>query len=222
MGRSCGRPPVRVTKRHASQASGDVWPIDRPPHPKALLSASRLTAAPGAWLRRAPRGSPPTSDGRRYAPMVGRSPVAARQLASRARRRVKGAAAAQPGPDLSAQREVVDAFFRAAHGGDFEGLVAVLDPEVVLRADYGAGRPGSKVFRGPNAVTSQARPVPGAVITPVLVNGGPGVVITLEGRALAVMGFTIVDRRIVEIDAIADPDRVGDIAAGLRLQTRAS
>jgi hypothetical protein len=84
-----------------------------------------------------------------------------------------------------------------------------------LRADYGPGRPGSRVFRGPEAVTSQARPVPGAVITPILVNGSAGVIITLNGRPLAVMGFTIVDRRIVEIDAIADPDRVGDLAAAL-------
>jgi RNA polymerase sigma factor (sigma-70 family) len=149
------------------------------------------------------------------APMVGRSSVAARQLASRARRRVRGAAAADVDRDVTAQREVVDAFFRAARGGDFEGLLAVLDPDVVLRADYGPGRPGSRIFRGPEAVTSQARPVPGSVITPVLVNGGPGVVITLAGRTLAVMGFTIADGRIVEIDAIADPDRVGDLAAGL-------
>jgi RNA polymerase sigma factor (sigma-70 family) len=148
------------------------------------------------------------------APMVGRSSVAARQLASRARRRVRGAAA-DVDRDVTAPRDVVDAFFRAARGGDFDGLLAVLDPDVVLRADYGPGRPGSRVFRGPEAVTSQARPVPGAVITPVLVNGGPGVVITLAGRTLAIMGFTIADGRIVEIDAIADPDRVGDLAARL-------
>ena len=150
------------------------------------------------------------------APMVGRSSVAARQLASRARRRVRSAAAGEPDPDVTAQREVVDAFFRAARGGDFDGLVAILDPDVVLRADYGPGHAGSKVFRGPEAVTSQARPVPGAVITPILVNGSAGVIITLNGRPLAVMGFTIVDRRIVEIDAIADPDRVGYLAAALQ------
>ncbi|MGH2816461.1 MAG: sigma-70 family RNA polymerase sigma factor, partial [Actinomycetota bacterium] len=77
------------------------------------------------------------------APMVGRSPAAARQLASRARRRVKGAAIPAPDPDLARQRDVVDAFFRAARGGDFDGLVGLLDPEVVLRADFGARRPGA-------------------------------------------------------------------------------
>src|SRR6266568_4358333 len=91
------------------------------------------------------------------APMVGRSPEAARQLASRARRRVKGAELPAPDPDLARQREVVDAFFSAARGGDFEGLVALLDPDVVLRADFGARRPAtSRVIRGAAAVASQA------------------------------------------------------------------
>src|SRR5215217_6207500 len=87
------------------------------------------------------------------APMVGRSPAAARQLASRARRRVRDAASPAPDPDLARQRDVVDAFFRAARAGDFDGLVALLDPEVVLRADFGARRPAaSRVTRGPAAV----------------------------------------------------------------------
>src|SRR5262245_16812122 len=108
------------------------------------------------------------------APMVGRSPMAARQLASRARRRVKGAEVPAPDPDLARQREVVDAFFRAARGGDFDGLVALLHPDVVLRSDFGARRPGAaKVTRGAADVARQARAgaLPGAVLHPALVNG---------------------------------------------------
>src|SRR5918992_889746 len=91
------------------------------------------------------------------APMVGRSPEAARQLASRARRRVKGAEVRAPDPDLARQRQVVDAFFRASRGGDFDALVALLDPDVVLRSDFGARRPAaSKVTRGAAAVARQA------------------------------------------------------------------
>ena len=90
------------------------------------------------------------------APMVGRTPAAARQLASRARRRVRGAEVRPPDADLSRQRSVVDAFFRAAHGGDFEALVAVLDPDVVLRADVGARRrPPSRVVQGAEAVAER-------------------------------------------------------------------
>jgi len=149
------------------------------------------------------------------APMVGRTPVAARQLASRARRRVKGAEIPSPDPDLGRQRAVVDAFFRAARGGDFEALVALLDPDVVLRADLGAGRPGSRVIRGAAAVAGQARGFPRAVVTPALVNGAAGAVITVRGRPIAVMGFTVVQGKIVEIDAIADPERVARIAAAV-------
>ena len=148
------------------------------------------------------------------APMVGRTPEAARQLASRARRRVKGADVARPDLDVASQRKVVDAFFRAAREGDFESLVALLDPEVVLRADYGDWRPASSgVFHGAEAVAGQARWLPNAVIAPALVNGSAGVVITLGDRPFAVMGFTIVSGRITEIDAIADPDRVARILA---------
>ncbi len=149
------------------------------------------------------------------APMVGRSPVAARQLASRARRRIKGADIPPPDPDLARQRAVVDAFFRAARGGDFHALVALLDPDVVLRADLGPGRPGTRVFRGATAVAGQARGFRGAVVTPARVNGAAGAVVTVRGRPVAVMGFTVVDGRIVEIHAIADPPRVARIAAAV-------
>jgi RNA polymerase sigma-70 factor (ECF subfamily) len=150
------------------------------------------------------------------APMVGRSPQAARQLASRARRRVKSADIPAPDPDLARQRQVVDAFFRAARGGDFDGLVALLDPNVVLRSDFGTRRPAAtKITHGAAAVASQALlgAVPGAELHPALVNGAAGVVITVRGRPFAVMGFTVADDKIIEIDAIADPDRVQRIAA---------
>jgi RNA polymerase sigma-70 factor (ECF subfamily) len=152
------------------------------------------------------------------APMVGRSPAAARQLASRARRRVRGAEVPAPDPDLARQRDVVEAFFSAARGGDFDALVALLDPDVVLRSDLGAGRPGaSVVVRGAAAVAGQARrsAVPGAQVRPALVNGAAGAVVTVGGRPFAVMGFTVSGGRIVEIDAIADPERVRRIAASV-------
>jgi RNA polymerase sigma factor (sigma-70 family) len=152
------------------------------------------------------------------APMVGRSPVAARQLASRARRRVKGAEVPAPDPDLARQRGVVDAFFRAARGGDFDALVALLDPDVVLRADFGAGRPAApRVTRGAAAVARQAlmAALPTARLHPALVNGAAGVVVTVDGRPFAVMAFTVTGGRIVEIDAIADPERVRRIAAAV-------
>jgi RNA polymerase sigma factor (sigma-70 family) len=148
------------------------------------------------------------------APMVGRSPAAARQLASRARRRVKGAEIPAPDADLKRQREVVDAFFLAARGGDLDALVALLHPDVVLRSDYGSRRTASSVVvRGAAAVARQARAVPGALVRPALVNGAAGVVITVGGRPFAVMGFTVSDGKIIEIDAIADPERVARIAA---------
>jgi RNA polymerase sigma factor (sigma-70 family) len=152
------------------------------------------------------------------APMVGRSPAAARQLASRARRRVRGAAVPAPDPDLARQRVVVDAFFQAARGGDFDALVAVLHPDVVLRADFGARRPAApRVVRGAAAVAGQAvlGALPAAQLHPALVNGAAGAVVTVGGRPFAVLGFTVVEGRIVEIDAIADPDRVRRIAAAV-------
>jgi ketosteroid isomerase-like protein len=109
------------------------------------------------------------------------------------------------------------AFFRAARAGDFDGLVAVLHPDVVLHADFGARRPGApKVFRGAEAVAQQARigALP-AELHAALVNGAAGVVITVTGRPFAVMGFTVAEGRIVEIVAIADPERVGRIAAAV-------
>jgi RNA polymerase sigma-70 factor (ECF subfamily) len=150
------------------------------------------------------------------APMVGRSPAAARQLASRARRRVKGAEIPRPDADLARQRQVVDAFFAAARTGDFAELVAVLDPDVVLRADFGPKRPAaSRVIRGVAAVAEIARPLPGSRLHSVLVNGAPGVIVTVRGRPFAVMGFIVASGRIVEIDAIADQERVRRIAAAV-------
>ena len=152
------------------------------------------------------------------APMVGRSPAAARQLASRARRRVRGAEVPAPDADLARQRDVVDAFFLAARGGDFDALVALLDPDVVLRADFGARRrPPSRVVHGAEDVARQALmfSVPAAELHPALVNGAAGVVVTVHGRPFAVMGFTVTEGRIVEIDAIGDADRVSRIAASV-------
>ena len=153
------------------------------------------------------------------APMVGRSPTAARQLASRARRRVRGAELPAPDPDLARQRAVVDAFFLAARGGDFDTLVSLLDPEVVLRSDFGARRrpAAARVIRGAAAVARQALigALPTAHLHPALVNGAAGVVVTVNGRPFAVLGFTVTEGRIVEIDAIADPERVRRIAAAV-------
>jgi ketosteroid isomerase-like protein len=113
----------------------------------------------------------------------------------------------------------VNAFFAAARGGDFDALVAVLDPDVVLRSDWGDRRPaaGSPVLHGAAAVAGQALmfSTPGAQLHPALVNGAAGVVVTVRGRPFAVMGFTVVDGKIVEIDAIADAQRVRRIAAAV-------
>jgi RNA polymerase sigma-70 factor (ECF subfamily) len=152
------------------------------------------------------------------ATMIGRTPEAARQLASRARRRVRGADIPAPDPDLAQQRQVVDAFFAAARGGNFEGLVAVLHPEVVLRADFGPRRPRApKEFRGAEAVAGQALAgaIPAARLHPALVNGAAGVVVTIYGRPFAVIGFTVAEGKIVAIDAIADPERVRRVGAAV-------
>jgi RNA polymerase sigma-70 factor, ECF subfamily len=152
------------------------------------------------------------------APMVGRTATAARQLASRARRRVQGADIPEPDPDLARQRDVVDAFFLAARGGDFEALVAVLDPDVVLRSDFGVKRPGiPRVIHGATAVARQAlmAALPTARLHPALVNGATGVVVTVQGRPFAIMGFMVAGDRIVEIDAIVDQERVRRIAASV-------
>ena len=150
------------------------------------------------------------------APMVGRSPTAARQLASRARRRVKGADI--PDPDLTRQRAVVDAFLLAARSGDFDDLVAILHPDVILRVDFGPSRPGaSRVVRGATAVARQARlgANPAALLHPALINGMAGVVITLDGRPHLVMAFTVAENKVVELDLIADPERVGGLASAV-------
>ena len=152
------------------------------------------------------------------APMVGRSPATARQLASRARRRVRGADVHTPDRDVARQREVVNAFFAAAHRGDFDGLVAVLDPDVVLRSDGGPARPdASMVLRGAAEVARRTLAIahPAAPKHPVLVNGAAGVLVTLAGQPVALMGFTVSLGKITEIDAIADPDRLRrlDLAA---------
>jgi RNA polymerase sigma factor (sigma-70 family) len=143
------------------------------------------------------------------APIVGRSSTATRQLASRARRRVQGTAP-MPDSDPTRQRVVVDAFFRAAREGDFEGLMAVLDPDVILRTDRGAASRPPLVVQGAAEVAGQALmfTATARVTHPALVNGAAGAVVTLKGRAVAVMGFTVTDGRIVAIDAFADPDRM--------------
>jgi hypothetical protein len=113
---------------------------------------------------------------------------------------------------------VVDAFFLAARGGDFDALVALLDPDVVLRADGGARRPAaSVVIRGAAAVAREAirSAQPGARLRPAMVNGAAGVVISMRGRSVAVVGFTVAAGKIVEIDAITDPERVRRIAAAV-------
>ncbi|MFE6835046.1 sigma-70 family RNA polymerase sigma factor [Streptomyces sp. NPDC057705] len=145
------------------------------------------------------------------APVLGRSAATTRQLASRARRRVQGAAPA-PDPDRARLRAVVDAFLVASRGGDFEALVAVLDPDVVARSDGGALRPGL-VRRGAADVASQAITFArfAAAARPVLVNGIPGVVAMAEGRAISVMAFTIRDGRITALDILTDPERLARI-----------
>jgi RNA polymerase sigma factor (sigma-70 family) len=144
------------------------------------------------------------------APMVGRTPSAARQLASRARRRVHGAATV-PDADLARQREVVDAFFAAARGGDFDALVAVLDPDVVLRSDGGTARSdASVVVHGARDVASRALTFAALspYARPALVNGVAGVVVVPRGQPFSVMAFTVVGGRIVAIDALSDPERL--------------
>lgn len=148
------------------------------------------------------------------ATVIGRSPAAARQLASRARRRVRGASVPAHDVDIARQREVVDAFFAAANEGDFDGLVKVLDPDVMLRADNGPNAP-PQIFRGVVAVARQARRPTGARLHPALVNGLVGAVITIHGRPTSILSFTVANGKIVEIDGIRDPDRVQRLAAAV-------
>jgi RNA polymerase sigma factor (sigma-70 family) len=144
------------------------------------------------------------------AEIVDRSPSAARQLASRARRRVQGADTT-PDADITRQREVVDAFFSAARDGDFGALVAVLDPDVVLRSDGGPKRPdASVVVRGAETVAGRALTFAhlSPFARPALVNGSAGVVVAPGGRAVSVMAFTVRNGKVAAIDALVDPDRL--------------
>jgi RNA polymerase sigma factor (sigma-70 family) len=145
------------------------------------------------------------------APIVERSPAATRQLASRARRRVEGETAV-PDPDLGRQREVVGAFMAASREGNFERLVAVLHPDVVLRADLAPG--ASRQVRGADAVVRQARMYHALdrFSRPALVNGAAGIVVASGERTYSVMGFTVADGKILAIDILADPARLEQLA----------
>jgi RNA polymerase sigma factor (sigma-70 family) len=145
------------------------------------------------------------------APIVDRSPEATRQLASRARRRIQRENPV-PDADLDAQRGVVDAFMAAARDGDFGALLELLDPDVVLRADLGPVG-GSREVRGARAVAGQALFYSrlGLVIRPALVNGAVGAVATLDGEPYSVGGMTVRGGKIVEIDILADPDRLSQL-----------
>ena len=146
------------------------------------------------------------------APIVGRSPVAARQLASRARRRVQGGPVR--GADLTPQRGLIDAFLAALRAGDFEGLVAVLDPEVVVRADkfVAAGRAATEV-RGAQAWARQAVVYSRGArfVQPALIDGAVGLVLAPRGRLLRVLTFTIEDGKIVGVEIIGDPERLREL-----------
>jgi RNA polymerase sigma factor (sigma-70 family) len=145
------------------------------------------------------------------AAIVGRSEVAARQLASRARRRVQGAAVPDADADLSRQREIVDALLAAARGGDFETLVALLDPDVVLRSDAAAVKAGAEQeVRGAPAVAGQFSGR-AQVARPALVDGVMGIVWAPGGRPRVVFDLTITGQRIAGIDVVADPERLGEL-----------
>ena len=152
------------------------------------------------------------------APIVERSPAATRQLASRARRRVRGATPL-PEPDLRQQRRVVDAFLAAARDGDFEALVGVLDPDVVFRADRGkiAVADARPVVTGAAAVAEQVlarAPRFARFARPAIVNGAAGLVVVPRDRPIAVIGFTVSRDRIVEIDLVADPAKLSPLEPG--------
>jgi len=145
------------------------------------------------------------------APMVERTPTAARQLASRARRRVRGATPKQD-PDLAEQRRVVDAFLAASRAGDFDALVAVLDPDVVFRIDAGGVGPRARppevgAEEVARRVLKSGRPFAG-LGRPAIVNGAAGVVVVSHGKPLAVVAFTVARGRIAEIDVVIDPAKL--------------
>ncbi|GAA2731291.1 RNA polymerase sigma factor SigJ [Actinocorallia aurantiaca] len=146
------------------------------------------------------------------APIVDRTPAATRKLASRARQRVRGEVP-EPESDPLVRRRVVDAFLAAARSGDFDALVAVLDPDVVLRADGGKALPGGmKVLRGIEAVAGQAatfqRMATLSTVRPALVNGAAGLVNTVGGELFSIMSFTVAGERITAIDILSDPERL--------------
>jgi hypothetical protein len=171
-----------------------------------------------SWLRLSRSGSAEIEDlgawltvvTSRIAPLVGASDQAARQLASRARRRVRRARV-EPDPELPRQREVVDAFLAAARAGDFDGLLRVLDPECVLRVDAG---PHSQTVRGGDEVAGQAVRFssPTQVEEDVLVNGAAGVLVGHGGRVRSLTAFTVVEGRITAMDILADPERLAALA----------
>jgi RNA polymerase sigma factor (sigma-70 family) len=142
------------------------------------------------------------------APMLDRTPEAARQLASRARHRVRAAGAHEPEGTVASQQAVVNAFFAAARAGDMATLVELLDPEVVLRTDGFAGTP--TVLHGAATVSAATLggASPHAEFRPVIVNGAAGVLVTLRGRPAALMAFTVVGGRIAAVDGITDPHRL--------------
>jgi len=146
------------------------------------------------------------------APILDRTPIATRQLASRARRRVQGSAV-ESDVDLSGQRKVVDAFIAASRAGDFDALLQILDPDVVVRADFGRLRGGASEVHGRTAVAQNAlmfrRLAPG--VRPAIVNGGAGAVVFAGGRPYAVIGVTVRQGRILEMDILADPERLSRI-----------
>jgi RNA polymerase sigma factor (sigma-70 family) len=142
--------------------------------------------------------------------IMGRTPAAARQLASRARRRVNGAEVPSTGSDLVRQRQVVDAFYAASRAGDFDALVQILDPDVVLTSDFGAGE--RVVIRGAAAVIKQARGPHGGKLRPVLVDGAVGALVIVDDQPFGVLVFTVVGDRIVAIDGLRDPERVRQFA----------
>jgi RNA polymerase sigma factor (sigma-70 family) len=153
------------------------------------------------------------------ASITGRSPAAARQLASRARHRISGAEPGAPaGQRLTRQRRVVEAFLAASRGGDLAGLIAVLDPDVVLTADGAAGPAGvARTIRGAQAVAQGARAAAmrsryGRV---ALVNGAPGLVMAPRGRLVVALAFTFGEDRITAIDVIADPERLAGLDLGV-------
>ncbi|GAA3882435.1 RNA polymerase sigma factor SigJ [Saccharothrix violaceirubra] len=149
------------------------------------------------------------------APIMDRTPVATRKLASRARRRVRGATPV-PDPDPAARRRVVDAFLAAARGGDLTALMAVLDPDVTLRADGGKALPGGMmVLHGADAVAGRLatfhRMATSTTTRHALVNGTAGLVNTAAGELVSIMSFTIAEGRIVSIDILSDPHRLAEL-----------